>query len=235
MNNMNNLNKYLPVALLILLVSGIIFYGLNTGIYRKRVAGSQVTGGFALPVKLSDLGRQLVDNGTIDKEKFLALYTADPVAQEFARQLLEEKIKGVEITAENQAVLLNYFWALGLASKNEILEKGPMMDERYGGAGGFASTGGWTIAVGQPMDHYSHHAMIKLTPEQQAAVEQASKNIFRPCCSNPAYFPDCNHGMAMLGLLELMAAQGGDVAELKAVGERVNSYWFPGYSPGCAV
>ena len=28
-----------------------------------------------------------------------------------------------------------------------------------------------------------------------------AKGIYRPCCNNSTYFPDCNHGMAMLGLL----------------------------------
>ena len=58
------------------------------------------------------------------------------------------------------------------------------------------------------MNHYSMHRFIVLTPEQQALVEKVSKGIYRPCCGNSVYFPDCNHGMAMLGLLELMASQG---------------------------
>ena len=71
------------------------------------------------------------------------------------------------------------------------------------------------------------YEFIKLTENQQALLEEASKAIYRPCCNNPTYFPDCNHGMAMLGLLELLAAQGADKAQLYKTALAVNSFWFP--------
>lgn len=77
------------------------------------------------------------------------------------------------------------------------------------------------------MEHYSRHALVRLTPEQQALVQRVAGNIYRPCCDNPTSFPDCNHGMAMLGLLELMAANGTGEAEMYRVALRVNAYWFP--------
>ncbi|HKK02151.1 MAG TPA: hypothetical protein VJ955_08290, partial [Desulfuromonadales bacterium] len=46
-------------------------------------------------------------------------------------------------------------------------------------------------------------------------------------CGNSTYFPDCNHGMAMLGLLELMASQGASESQLYHAALSVNSYWFP--------
>ena len=113
------------------------------------------------------------------------------------------------MTEENAGYILNLFWALGLANKNPILEdKAEMMNPAYGGAGNFASTGGWTLAKGNAMNHYGKHALIALTLEQQELVDRVSQNIYRPCCGNSAHFPDCNHGLAMLGLLELMASQG---------------------------
>ena len=135
--------------------------------------------------------------------------------------------KDLIITRENSGFLLNVFWALGLGNKNEILEKGPMSDPKYGGAGSFASTGGWTLAEGNTMNHYSAHQFIKLIPDQQRLVEEVSKNIYRPCCGNSTYFPDCNHGMAMLGLLELMAANGVLEEEMYKVALQVNILWFP--------
>ena len=103
-----------------------------------------------------------------------------------------------------------------------------MVDKKYGGnAGNFASTGGWTLAIGNPMDHYSRHQFLNLTPEQQASVDKISKGIYRPCCNNSTHFPDCNHGMAMLGLLELMAAQGVSEQEMWDTALIVNSFWFP--------
>ena len=128
---------------------------------------------------------------------------------------------------ENAGLWLNLFWALGLSNRNDVLDKGPMTDPRYGGAGRFASTGGWTLAMGDPMNHYSTHNFINLTPEQQGIVEKVAKNIYRPCCDNSTYFPDCNHGMAMLGLLELMASQGAGEATMYQSALVVNSFWFP--------
>ena len=170
--------------------------------------------GVVLPITWGDRGKQLVEVGVIDQEKF-----GDISVQENNGQLV--------ITKENEHTLLNLLWAFGLANKNEILEKGPMMDPQYKGAGNFASTGGWTLAKGDAMDHYSMHSLITLTPEQQKLVEEVSKNIYRPCCGNSVYFPDCNHGMAMLGLLELMAAQGVSEADMYRAALTVNSYWFP--------
>ena len=102
-----------------------------------------------------------------------------------------------------------------------------MADPRYGGAENFASTAGWTLAVGNPMDHYSRHQFFSLTAEQQALVDKISRGIYRPCCGNSTHFPDCNHGMAMLGLLELMASQGTSEKDMWSAALTVNSYWFP--------
>ena len=162
----------------------------------------------AMPIVPDDIKRQLYDLGVIDKAK-----------------------------APDELSMLNMFWAFGLANKNDILEKGPMMDPQYGGAENFASTGGWTLAQGKAMDHYSMHKLIVLTPEQQKRVDDVSKNIYRPCCGNSTYFPDCNHGMAMLGILELGASQGQSKQELYATAKSVNDVWFPKVEQksGCTV
>lgn len=101
------------------------------------------------------------------------------------------------------------------------------MDPQYGGAGRFASTGGWTLAKDDAMNHYSKHKFVTLTYEQQKLVEQVSKNIYRPCCGNSTHFPDCNHGMAMLGFLEILASQGVGEKEMYSAALALNSYWFP--------
>src|SRR3989344_8081010 len=171
---------------------------------------SVVSTGVVIP--WGDLSAKLVEAGGVDETKFREL----------------SQLQGNIVMNEGNAhVMLNGLWAFGLANKNDILEHGPMMDRKYGGAGNFASTGGWTLAQGSAMDHYSMHKMITLTPEQQKKVENTSKNIFRPCCKNSTYFPDCNHGMAMLGLLELLAKQGATEEELYQVAEKANTLWFP--------
>ena len=165
--------------------------------------------GVVLPAKWGDLGAKMASVGVIDKAKLEELYAGRGGLSDEGRNLLEGLDNGyLKITPENSGFVLNLLWALGLGNKNEILDNGPMTDKKYGGAGRFASTGGWTLADGDPMSHYSKHRFMVLTPEQQALAEKVSKGIYRPCCGNSVYFPDCNHGMAMLGLLELMASQG---------------------------
>jgi len=185
--------------------------------------------GVELPIGWGNLGAQLVETGTIDIDKFRALYSQqDGVGPEIEGLLRKEGNSKIVITKESAPILLNIFWALGLANKNEILDNGPMTDEKYGGnPGGFASTGGWTLAKGGAMEHYSMHRLVGLTSEQQELVERVAKNIYRPCCGNSTHFPDCNHGMAMLGLLELMASQGVSEGDMYKAALTVNSYWFP--------
>lgn len=181
-----------------------------------------------LPVKWGNLGVQMTEAGVIDKVQFENLYIQRGGLSEADKKLLEGIDNGnLVINSENSGMILNMLWAFGLANKNPILENGPMMDPKYGGAGNFASTGGWNLAKGSAMDHYSMHKFITLTPEQQALVERVAKNIYRPCCNNSTYFPDCNHGMAMLGLLELMASQGVSEADMYKVALQVNTLWFP--------
>ena len=153
---------------------------------------------------------------------------------------LEQKLYETGVIDRNkidgQLSELNVLWAFGLANKNEILEIGPMMAAEYGGdPSRFASTGGWTLAAGTAMDHYSMHRFVTLTPEQQGRVERTSKNIYRPCCKNPAYFPDCNHGMAMLGALEIMASQGASEKEMYRIAKELNRQWFPPETTGCSI
>ena len=185
-------------------------------------------GGVALPVRWGDLGKRLVETGVINAEQFEAVYQNRDGLNEAEEQLLYGTANGnLAINSENAGVILNLLWALGLGNKNAILENGPMMDPQYGGAGNFASTGGWTITKGNPMDHYSRHEFVTLTAAQQALVERVAQNIYRPCCNNSTHFPDCNHGMAMLGLLELLASQGVTEDGIYRAALAANSYWFP--------
>ncbi len=181
-----------------------------------------------LPVKWGDLGQKMISAGVIDPDKLEAVYKTRGGLSADGKALLYASNNGdLQITKDNSDEILNLLWALGLGNKNEILDKGEMKDSRYGGAGNFASTGGWTIAKGSAMDHYSMHPFVVLTKEQQDLVDRVSKGIYRPCCNNSTHFPDCNHGMAMLGLLELMASQGVSENDMYKTALVVNLYWFP--------
>lgn len=184
--------------------------------------------GVELPARWGNTGLQMVEAGVIDNKAFEALYAGrGGLSEDELRLLYGTNNERLVITQQNAGLLLNLLWAFGLSNKNPILEEGPMRDPQYGGIEYFASTGGWTLAKGNIKDHYGAHEFVVLTPQQQALVESVSKNIYRPCCNNPTYFPDCNHGMAMLGLLELMAAEGASENEMYAAALAVNSYWFP--------
>jgi len=185
--------------------------------------------GVELPITWGDLGARLVEVGAIDPEKLAALYeNRGGFPAEYRKMIEKNANERIVITNWNAGYLLNLFWALGLANENPILaDTTEMMNPGYGGAGNFASTGGWTLAKGSAMDHYSRHALVVLTEEQQSLVNSVSRNIYRPCCGNSTHFPDCNHGMAMLGLLELMASQGAGEADMYKTALAVNSYWFP--------
>jgi len=185
------------------------------------------SGGVTLPISWGDLGQRMVATGVIDTEKLESLYaTRGGMSENMNVLLYTSGSESITINRENANEILNLLWAFGLSNKNDILERGPMMNSSYGDAGTFASTGGWTLAVGGAMDHYSAHSFVSLTPEQQEKVEAVSKGIYRPCCGNPVYFPDCNHGMAMLGLLELLAAEGASEDEMYETALAVNAYWF---------
>ncbi len=184
--------------------------------------------GVTLPVRWGDLGKKMATSGVIDEAQFKALYAQRGGMTADAQSLLDSSNNGnLVVTPQNAGTILNLLWAFGLGNRDPILQNGLMQDPQYGGAGRFASTGGWTIAVGNPMNHYSAHQFITLTADQQTLVEKVAKNIYRPCCGNATYFPDCNHGMAMLGLLELMASQGVSEADMYKAALAVNSYWFP--------
>ena len=237
-------NNYLiptSIFLSILMIAGAWVYSTGYNASQKKtvavnLSDSELTleekvlpsNGVVLPVKWEGLGKQLVESGAIDAKKFEMIYESrGGLSNEDKNLLYGENNGNLIINEKNSGLILNLLWAFGLANKNEILDNGEMVDPRYGGAGGFASTGGWTLAKGDAMSYYSRYQFIVLTPEQQKLVDEASKNIYRPCCNNSTHFPDCNHGMAMLGLLELMASQGLSEEEMYKTALQVNAYWFP--------
>lgn len=237
---LKNENKLLPASILIsaVILAGAWVYTARIKVPDKFPSAKKLADlekmvlperGVELPVRWGSLGKQMLDAGVIDQRKFEDLYAQRGGFDEETKKLLIDTDSGqLVVTKENANTLLNLLWALGLANKNDILEEGSMVDKQYGGdPSKFASTGGWTLAVDSPMDHYSRHTLIALTPEQQALVDKVARGIYRPCCGNSTHFPDCNHGMAMLGLLELMASRGVSEGDIYKAALAVNSFWFP--------
>lgn len=196
----------LPAAIVVagLMLAGAVLYKDENSPLQMQTSNTQnakatlVDGGRILPLDAEEkMLATLVANGSIDPSKL------------------------------SQVTELNLLWAYGLANKNQVLESGPIMDPRYGGPTNMASVGGWTVTAGPVMDHYGKHALAILTTDEQALVEKIAKGIYRPCCNNSTYFPDCNHGMAMLGLLEYLASQGVTEGEMWNAAITANMSWFP--------
>jgi hypothetical protein len=185
--------------------------------------------GYILPISYGDLGPRLIESGVISYDAFAAIYknSGNPLSAEQIEILKNGSDKEIVINAENAHFLLNFFWAVGLANKNSILTEGPMVQYSNGQVERFASTGGWSLASKPIKDLYASMDLIPLTAEQQKLVEEVAATIYRPCCDNHTLFPDCNHGMAMLGVLELMASKGANADQMYETAKYINAYWFP--------
>ncbi len=179
--------------------------------------------GFTLPVKWGNLGPRLVALGVIDKEKFAKAVNLTDEQKKILDEGLDEPLK---INANSSQFVVDFLWALGLAQKSVVYEEGPMGKEYKKDVGNFSSTGGWSLAQGKAVDHLNMHSLIDLTDDQQKKVAEIAKNIYRPCCGNSTWFPDCNHGMAALAAVELMVAQGMSEDEIYKNVLKLNSFWF---------
>lgn len=187
--------------------------------------------GYEISARFGDIGPKMIEMGVIDEQKFKDTYaqSGQPLPQELQDILTKGSDKKIKITPENSYFLLNFFWAFGLANQTKILTEGDMIKYGEGQTGSFASTGGWTLTKsGNAMDYYSTRALAPLTPEQEKLVNEVASNVYRPCCGNSTAFPDCNHGMALLGIFELMASQGATESQMYQAAKYISSFWFPG-------
>ncbi|PIT92928.1 MAG: hypothetical protein COU06_02750 [Candidatus Harrisonbacteria bacterium CG10_big_fil_rev_8_21_14_0_10_38_8] len=141
--------------------------------------------------------------------------------------LITHSPKSLELNQDTSKDILTLLWAFGLINNNPILTNGPINSPEYGGSHVFASTGGWNLSKESSMNHFNMHKIVSLTKNQQERLEEVSKIIYRPCCNNSTYFPDCNHGMAMLGLLEILISQDISEIELYETVYIANKLWFP--------
>src|SRR3989344_681089 len=193
-------------------------------ILKQQVVPQQ---GYILSVKWNDIGKQLISSGVIDKVKYAELFAQDSFAKEQMKYLNNPSGNHMMISEKNSRFMVNTLWALGLVNKNPILSEGAM--KTYGNKDpmAYASTGGWNLGSKPTSQLYSSQEIIKLTPQQQEIVKKIAQNIYRPCCGNPTSFPDCNHGMAALGYIELAVKQGLSERQIYKDVLALNSFWFP--------
>ncbi len=181
-------------------------------------------GGFTLPVSWEDIGPKLVGFGVIDLAKFEKSVN---LTEEQKKILTERADVPVKIDSTNGQFVVDMLWALGLAQKSLVYDEGPLGKEYKKDVANFASTGGWTLAKGDAVNYLNRFDLVPLTPEQQIKVGEIAKNVYRPCCGNSTWFPDCNHGMAALAAIELLVSKGIPEADIYKYILGLNSFWFP--------
>lgn len=189
----------------------------------------QLPSSYQLRASYGSLGPQLLAAGAIDYDQFALLYEQLQRPLTPAQQSILQTGGDIPIVFDEQSAhfLLNFFWAFGLANDNPILTEGLMMQNGAENVGRFASTGGWSLGQRSATELYASAPLIPLTQVQQARLEEVAQKVYRPCCNNHTAFPDCNHGMAMLGLLTLLAGNDASVNEMFDAAKNVNAFWYP--------
>ena len=179
--------------------------GVDIGITFGDALPKLVAAGVLVPDKLPVLGGKLP--GWV--ERVLDGNSSEPIV--FSR--------------ERAPHLVNLLWPIGLANRAVFNRGSPI---NTADLSGFASTGGWTL--GRAANGAAYFNSVDAVPlsERQAFLALAvATNTFRPCCDNSTFFQDCNHGSALLGLIELAASQGATAEALYRMALTANSCWFP--------
>ena len=184
--------------------------------------------GLQTRIALRDSVARLVDHGVIDREKYFALrHRTGPFPLELSQALTELSDRPIKLTRQNAVDYVNLLWPIGLANHMIANFQSPI-----GGSGlaDYASTAGWTL--GEEIEggvYFNKFPIVPLTPAQEKLVVRVARATYRPCCNNSTFFQDCNHGSAMLGVLQLGASQGLQEQELFQEALAFNSFWFPDY------
>lgn len=233
-------NKIVRTCLTVMLVSVAFMFGVGfqrvselknptKGVGKAEVLADKgkvlPDAGFTLPISWGDLGPKLIAAGVIDQENFLQTVNLNSDEEKILKEGGEIP---VVINADNSQFVVDLLWAIGLAQKSEVYTQGPMGTDYKKDVGNFASTGGWTLARGKAVNYLGKLELFNLSAEQQKRVSEIAKNVYRPCCGNSTWFPDCNHGMAALAAIEMMVAKNLSDEEIYKNVLKLNSFWFPG-------
>lgn len=187
---------------------------------------------FQSKIKLGDSVLRLVSHGVIEPQKLEAIYEDSGGLPDEMRAVLNgPSHKLILLTRANANYYVNLLWPLGLANSMSSNERSPinkLTPVKGASLFDFASTAGWTLGKeANGGKYFNKFKIVELTPEQEALVMTIATNAYRPCCDNSTFFQDCNHGSALLGLLQLGAAQGLTHDELWREALAFNSFWFP--------
>lgn len=232
---------WLLFALAVFLVFAIVNFDMLQTEQLVGSASSQTTGnktydevvakvipekGFKSKIYLGEAIVKLVEKGIIDKDKFAAIYQSrGGLPEEFKDIFAKPSKKRIALTSENSQIYVNLLWPLGLSNYMATNKESPVNGESLFN---FASTGGWNLGKEENGGAYfNKFKTVPLTAKQEELVTKIAKNTYRPCCNNSTFFQDCNHGSALLGLLQLGASQGLSEKDLYKEALAFNSFWFP--------
>ena len=179
--------------------------------------------GMPAGITFKDSIQHLIAAGVIEPDKYRASARELPVWVE--RLFHASSDDPVVFTEATAPYLIDLLWAIGLSNRAAFNENSPINTLSIPS---YASTGGWTFGRQQNgYVYFNKVQVVSLTPEQQKMVLKVAKTTYRPCCNNSTFYQDCNHGSALLGLLEMAASQGATLEGLYRCALTANSYWFP--------
>ncbi|MEO5326460.1 hypothetical protein PV773_24405 [Mesorhizobium sp. CC13] len=184
--------------------------------------------GYLSSIALKDSIVRLVRQGVLDQGKFLGLrQRAGKGPDKLADALSEPLNEPIHLTGENANDYVNLLWPIGLANHMEGNVTSPLFTVRLPS---FSSTAGWTLGDhNEGSVYFNKFSIVEMTQAEEALAIRLAKSTFRPCCNNSTFFQDCNHGSALLGVLQLGASQGLSEADLYREALAFNSFWFPDY------
>ncbi len=173
--------------------------------------------GFTLKATWGDAVSNMVEAGVLDPARLETIlkqgYKQDMKPEWNA--ILKGEDAELSIDSENSVFMMYVLWTLAKHNNVSLIHESAFAQ----------SFEGYDIGVGRA--GYGDTLIINLTEEQLALARSIAQNSYRPCCGQSAANPDCSHGFAALGLIELMISQGFTENEIYGAFVKVNSFWFP--------
>lgn len=224
-----NMLKFDPIVFPLLKSHSSQNQSLNpTGnpIYDEIISKVLPQEGYQSKIYLGNSIVKLIAFGGIDTEKFNSVYEAKGGLPSDLKYVLSvASYQPIHLTHENAGVYVNLLWPLGLTNYMSINSNSPINGKSLFH---FASTAGWKLGREKEGGlSFNKFSIVPLTQEQEELVVSIAQSSYRPCCNNSTFYQDCNHGSALLGLLELGASQGLTEDELYREALAFNSFWFP--------
>lgn len=186
--------------------------------------------GFKTNVRLNNIVPELVLSGALNLSKVEQLYGKNLTQQELGI-FTKPNYTNLTLNTSNANFYLLIFWAIGISNKNQILDNfSAELNASNSTVADLASVGGWTLGTNSSgMAYFNKLQLIGLSPLQQGEMYDIAAHTYRPCCDNPTAFPDCNHGAALLALMELGASEGLNGSQLYTLALQAQTLWFPSY------